>query len=155
MSEVEKSFNKLRKKYGLPPLKRLMMEFGIKPETPELVLHETTEKILEKVSSTAKILESVIFISTGSLPSQLYEANMIKDKKDEVFKLYKKLMQTYWSGEGALLSGDEKEISQFINRVFHEWTGKIKKELMSICELFQKEWKDAKLRESKDFMYHG
>ena len=155
MGEVEKRYQQLKKKYNLPSLKELVNEFGINPENPDLILHDIINKILENFLDSSKTLESIVFVNPNSLPSQLYEANMIKSKRNEVFELYKKLMSMYWEGERSVINAKEKEMAVFIREVFNDWTKKIKHELMNICELFQKEWKNAKLRGSSSLMYHG
>jgi hypothetical protein len=101
-------------------------------------------------------LEPIIFAGSSGDPSILYETNMLKDKRDKTFELFKKLMSIRWRGEKVKNSAKENEMAEFVKTVHDEWINKLKKTFLEICELFEKKWKEAKLRESStDLMYHG
>jgi hypothetical protein len=154
MKDTKKTYEKLRKKHRLPKLEELIREFAIKPETPELILHDIVDRIKEEVFDRAKILESIIFVRTSSDPSYLYETKMLEEKR-EAFELFKELMSIGWKGERAKIIAKEEEMASFIKEAYDRWTKELKKKFIEICELFERKWKDAELKESPSLMYHG
>lgn len=153
MKEVKKEYEKLKKKFNLPPLKELIREFGVKLESPDSILRDIIEKMKEEMSKHAETLESTIFVRSSSNPSLLYQARMIN--KEEAFQLYKKLMSMKWKGEKAKLTSEDRVMASFIIETFDEWK-KLKKDFIRICESFEKKWKDVKLGEtSSGLAYHG
>jgi hypothetical protein len=101
-------------------------------------------------------LEPIIFAGSSGDPSILYETNMLKDKRDKAFELFKELMSIRWRGEKVKNIANENKMAEFINTIHDEWINKLKKTFLEICELFEKKWKDAELRKSStDLMYHG
>jgi len=156
MDDAKKSYEILRKKYQLPAFEDLIREFPVKLENPDLILHDIIEKICDDVSDCAQTLEPIIFTGSSTDPSTLYESNMLKDKKDEAFEIFKELMSICWKGEKVKINGKENEMAEFIKSVHKKLTNDLKKGLVEICELFEKKWKDAELRKSPtDLMYHG
>jgi len=156
MDDAKKNYETLRKKYQLPTFEELLREFPVKLENPDLILHDIVEKICDDVGDCAQTLEPIIFTGSSPDPSTLYESNMLKDKKDEAFEIFKELMSIRWKGEKVKINGKGNEMADFIKTVHKKLTDDLKKDLVEICELFEKKWKDAKLRESStDLMYHG
>jgi hypothetical protein len=156
MDDIKQKYEMLRKKYKLPLLEELVKEFPVKLDDPSLILSCIVEKICDDMSDHAQILESVIFVGSSSNPSTLYETNMLKDKKEKLFDLYKEVMSIRWGAEKVKNNGKEAEMASFIKNVNAEWTNKLKKSFVEICELFEKKWKEVKLREtSTELMYHG
>ena len=154
MGDVKKSYEKLEKKYRLPRLELLVKEFGVKLEKPELILRDIIEKIEENLIEMSEILESIIFIKVGSKPSSLYEAKML-EKREYAFELYKQLMSFIWKGKRVKISSEESMKASFIKETYEEWD-RLKTEFMKICEVFERKWKEAKLRESPSTLaYHG
>lgn len=154
MEDARKTYEKLRKKYFLPRLNELIWEFGVKLETPELVLHDIVDKIKDQVFDRAKVLESVIFVRSSSDPSRLYETKMLEEK-GKAFELFKELMSVGWRGERVIVNAKEEEMASFVREVYDLWVKKLKKGFIEVCELFEKKWKDAELKESPSLMYHG
>ncbi len=156
MKDVKEKYEKLRKKYQLPLFENIIREFPVKLDSPDLILHDITEKICEEISNRVQTLESIIFVGSSSEPSTLYETSMMKDKKDKLFELYKELMSIRWRGEKVKNIAKEEKMADFVKTIYDEWVNKIKKKFIEICEIFEKKWKDVKLREdSTSLMYHG
>lgn len=156
MKDVKKDYQKLKKKYKLPDLKSLEAEFEVEIKKPEIILQNIVDGILNVLSENSKLLESLIFVDSGSPASHLYEASMLNDHKIDAFELYKKLMSLYWSGKKVKIKGNEKEIAKLINTVYGEWIKNLKPKLLKMFETFEKEWNNVKLRETEDFAaYHG
>lgn len=156
MEDVKKKYETLRKKYQLPTFEELIREFPAKLDNPDLILHDIVDKICEDMHNRTQTLEPIIFTGFSGEPSVLYETNMLKDKRDNAFGLFKELMSIGWKGEKVKNIAKESEMAEFIKTVHDEWVNKLKKKFVEICELFEKKWKEAKLRESPtDLMYHG
>jgi len=153
MKEKE-TYKRLQKKYKLPSLKDLMREFGIKVEDHELLLHHLVERMKDFLFDKAKTLESIIFVRSSSEPSQLYETKMLENK-ERVFELYKDLQSLGWKGERIKTLASEEEMASYIKEVFDAWTKNLKEKFLNVCKTFEEKWKDAKLRESSELMYHG
>jgi hypothetical protein len=156
MKDGKSIYKKLRKKYGLPKLEELVREFAVKIEDPDLVFHEIVDKIKDRMHECAKILESIIFVTTTSDPSSMYETKMLEEKKNEAFEIFKRLMSIAWKGVKVEASGDDKEMASFIKQTYKDWNKSLKNKFIDLCESLEKQWKDASLRESpKEMMYLG
>jgi hypothetical protein len=80
---------------------------------------------------------------------------MLEDK-NETFELFKKMMSTKWRGEEVKVSANEDEMAKFIKEAYELWTKKLKPSFMDLCNLFEKEWKNASLQNTEsETMYHG
>jgi len=156
MKDIKNKYDQFRKKYSLPKLEELTKEFAVKLESPDLILHDIVDKIKEEILDKAKTLESIIFIGSSDEPSILYEANMLKGKREKIFAFYKKLMSIVWNGRKVETSANEEDMVKFIKETHNDWTKNLKKEFIEICKIFENKWKDASLREATtEMMYHG
>ena len=156
MKDVKKKYETLRKKYQLPTFDNLIREFQVKLDNPDLVLYDIIQKICDDICDSVQTLESILFAGSSVDPSTLYEANMLKDKRNKIFELFKELMSIRWKGERVKINGKENEMAEFVKTVHKRWTNELKKSFMEICELLEKKWKNVELRKSPtDLMYHG
>lgn len=156
MKDIKNKYDQLRKKYSLPKLQDLVKEFAIKLENPDLILHDTVCKINEEISDCAKTIESIIFVGSSGEPSDLYEANMLKDKKEKIFTFYKELMSIAWKGRRVLIAANEEDMARFINESYNNWIKNLKKDFIKVCEILENKWKETTLRtETTEMMYHG
>lgn len=156
MEDVKKDYEALKNKYSLPILSDLAREFCVGLNNPDLILNDIICKIKEKITDNAKITESLVFVGSSESPSDMYEAKMLKNKRKEIFELYKELMSIVWKVRRIETTADEKEMANFIKEIYDKWTNKIKKEFTSICEQFEKRWKDTSLGDtSTETMYLG
>jgi hypothetical protein len=148
---MSEKYEEFQKKFKIPSIKELEKEFGfeVKKRDPNEVIKE----IIDVFSDNSKLIESLLFVDSGSPPSFLYEASMLREKEIDVFDIYKDLMSSYWKGKRALLE-DEKQKADFIIKSFTKWK-KIKPELIKIFELFEKEWLNVAFRQSDEVAYHG
>jgi Fe-S oxidoreductase len=77
------------------------------------------------------------------------------EEKREAFELFKELMLIGWKGKRVKIIAKEEEIALFIKEAYDRWTKELKRKFIEICELFERKWKDAELKESPSLMYHG
>ena len=145
--ETKKSYETLKKKFDLPGYKELTTEFGFHPHDGDTILSEFVDGITQCVEDVAKMLEAVIFVDSGSPPSHLYQAKMLMDKDVDTFDLLKRLMAIYWKGKRVMVLADEREMADFVKKTFKEWKNDLKKEIMKVWGIFEKEWQNAKMRE--------
>ena len=145
--DPKKSYENFRKKFDLPGYKEFTTEFGFHPHDGDTILHECIDGITQHIEDVAKMLESLIFVDSGSPPSHLYQAKMLREKDVDTFDLLKKLMKLYWYGKKVLVIANEKEMAEFIKKSFKEWRNDLKGEVVKIWGIFETEWENAKLRE--------
>ncbi len=147
MKDVKKSYGILKKKFGLPTYKELTTEFGLHIHDEDTTLHECVDCIVQHVEDIAKVLESIIFVDSGSPPSHLYQAKMLREKDIDTFDLFKKLMTIYWKGRTVETVANDKEMAEFVKKVFKEWKNGLKGDVVEVWKIFEEEWQNAKLRE--------
>lgn len=149
---MNNKYENLQKKFNLPSIKDLKKEFNVdfKKEDLDDIINEITNIF----SDNARLLESLLFVDSGSPPARLYEVSMLKENEIDVFDNYKEMMSLFWCGKRVRLNGQEKEKAEFILKSFNKWK-KIKLELEKIFHLFEKEWINTTFRQSDDVVYHG
>ncbi|MFH8080948.1 MAG: hypothetical protein QXO84_03680 [Candidatus Aenigmatarchaeota archaeon] len=146
------AYEEFQKKYELPSIVDLENEFGI--ELKKKSVNEVIESIIDVFSENAKLLESLLFIDSGSSPSKLYEASMLRENEIDVFYIYKQLMAMFWQGKKSLFSVENKQKAEFIKNSYKNWK-ELKNELIKVFDLFEKEWPSVVFRQSDQTIYHG
>lgn len=59
-------------------------------------------------------------------------------------------------GEEVKVSANEAGMAKFIKEAYDSWIKGLKPSFMDICNLFEKEWKNASLQNTEsEMMYHG
>ncbi|NQU97888.1 hypothetical protein HQ533_00315 [Candidatus Woesearchaeota archaeon] len=136
---MEKEYNNLKKKHGLPNLKELDRDFQVSSiEAKNFLLKEIAKKISEKIELFANLLEEILNPETRL--SALHESSMFSDEdKKHVLKIYRKLLYNYRMHSNLEISYDEKETTEYINNFFKEWQN-LKPELKSIVTKMQSCW---------------
>lgn len=153
--DVRKFYDKLKARHKLPKLEDLENDFSLELKSPGSLLQDIISSITNVLSDNSKMIESLIFVDSGSPASHLYEATMLNSNKLDLFELYKKLNSLYWAGKKVKIKSDEKEMASYINTCTERWN-KFKAELLKMCETFEREWNDVELRETEEFAsYHG
>ncbi|MEM5777348.1 MAG: hypothetical protein QXJ06_02770 [Candidatus Aenigmatarchaeota archaeon] len=149
---MSEKYEYLQKKFKLPSIKEIKKEFGIelKKEDLDSIINEVTDIF----SENARLLESLLFVDSGSPPARLYEASMLKENEIDIFEIYKEMMSLFWFGKRIKLNGNEKQKVEFILKSFNKWK-KMRQELEKIFNLFEKEWVNVSFRQSDDVIYHG
>ena len=152
------NYNKLKKKYGLPDLKKLKesLELEVKVDQNLDALVQTLRNdISDKLYDTMKVLESILFTNEGSDAGLLYQENMIKDVSKIGFELYKTLNVLHYEGLKLRFTHNRKQDSGFINKVFNLWPD-LEKKLLVFFEAIEKGWEELDInRELKPENYHG
>ena len=138
------NYNKLRKKYNLPDHKKLSERLEIEIDTSKtevLVIQEIRNQITERLYDFMKNIESILFTSEGSDPSQLYQEDMIKTCSKEGFELFREFNHLYFEGVVLSFKHDRKADSAFINKIFNSWH-EIEKKLLKFFGALEKGWEE-------------
>jgi hypothetical protein len=154
MAKPSEDYKNLEKKYGLPSLKELENEFDVELKEEGKILKHVVEKMLDKTEEFSRVLESTIFSSHD--PSKLYEAEMIRSRRGEMFMVYKTLMSLSWEGRKVMLTSDDRACAEFIKKVHAEWTKNCKQKATELFSLFEEEWKKVEISNNNhEALYYG
>lgn len=136
---IEKDYQELAKKHGLPSYEEMNSEFEIFDIDEEsFILREVRRKITQKLETYNKILEGILKPEVALC--DLHECKVFTDKeKGDLFELYKKLMHIDRHATEVSINEEEKTTSQFIKETWKEWPG-IKKQLKEAIKKLKQSW---------------
>ncbi|MEE9525464.1 MAG: hypothetical protein V3V78_02545 [Candidatus Woesearchaeota archaeon] len=150
--KLKEKYQELSKKHNLPSFEELDKEFEISTiENEEFLLREVRRKIIEKIEAYTKFLEEILQPETTL--ANMYEAKVFdEDERNEIFKLYQRLMSLdRLSMELALDENDDKT-SKFIKDFFEEWN-EIKENLSKFVKKAKEEWlKETDIKEKLRYL---
>jgi len=139
--EVKKEYGIIRKTHSkLPEYSKLNHEFEISTlEASEFLLRDIRNRITDKLSDFAKILENLINADTFI---GLHEIkNFQEDSKKYTFDIFSQIMQIIRKSALLRLNEDDKDNAQFISDIFREWQD-IKKPLTQLLHKVESAWKE-------------
>ena len=154
VNEIERGYNKLRKKYKLPKFNEIDSEFEISNlESAKFLIKNILRRIEEKLEFYIEVIGNLVHPDASSL-STMYEVRYFSDdEKNEVYMLFKKLMKANRSIIGLILVSDEKKQTDFLNGFLNEWQD-MKKELIDHIGKMKDSWeKESTIEE--DLGYFG
>ena len=154
VNEIERGYNKLRKKYKLPKFNEIDSEFEISNlESAKFLIKNILRRIEEKLEFYIEVIGNLVHPDVSSL-STMYEVRYFSDdEKNEVYMLFKKLMKANRSIIGLILVSDEKKQTDFLNGFLNEWQD-MKKELIDHIGKMKDSWeKESTIEE--DMGYFG
>ena len=151
---MEAEYNKLCKKFKLPKFDEIDSEFEISSlENEKFLIKNILKKILEKLEFYIDLIDSVIHPDAASLGSMYEIKSFSDDEKNNIYKLFKKLMKNDRNIMILVLENNEKEQADFLNKFFVEWSN-TKKELASYLSKMEGSWeKETTIQE--DLGYFG
>ena len=116
------SYEKIKKKYGLPSLDVIKKEWDIPKLDPELpVIYQIKLRMREKIENIALLLEKVIQPDPSSLVD-LFEYRCFKNsEKSELFELFKHIMIFHRKLIEIELTANEKQEAEIIKKITAEW----------------------------------
>jgi hypothetical protein len=139
--EIEKEYEKLKKKYAIPDFNKLNLEFEITTlDSAEFLLRSVRKKIVEKIEALCKILEEILQ-PEANLSSMVEGKAFSDNERKKILELYKELMFLNRSSVQTSLKADDAEEALFISESFKEWA-KIKKQMSEIIEKIKRTWKE-------------
>ena len=110
INEIETEYNKLSKKYKLPKFKEIDEEFEISNlETPNFLVRNALRKTAEKLEFYIDVIGNLVHPDASSL-SSMYEIRFFSDdEKDNMYNLFKKLMEANRNILELVLENNEKK----------------------------------------------
>ena len=155
IENIEKEYNDLVAKFGLPSFNKLNSEFEISSiEKHDFLLRNVRRKMHEKLEFFSKAVESIIHPSGESIVSS-YESDFFSDEeKNSLASLHKKLL--IFERRSSLLeigSSDENEVI-FINDLFNEWDN-IKSSINGVINKLITEWTNESSDNESEGKYFG
>ena len=122
-ADLKKAYCVLRKKYQLPEFKEIHQEFELQHiEDEEHLLRSVRRRIHTKILFFVSILESILYPS-GQSPSSSYESGFFtSDDKQDLSKVYKKLMILSRKHVRLDVASTEKEDALFIREAHTQWS---------------------------------
>jgi len=146
--DIEKEYNEVRKKYGLPEYSQLNNEFEISCiDKEEFILRQIRRKIVEKMEFFSDILEGILQPDTASL-AEMYECRIFDDdEKSKAMHIFKRLMLIQKESIEAAVENSQQLNADFINKSFKEWLS-LKKDLKQIIKKIIESWgKESEMEE--------
>ncbi|MBW2976937.1 hypothetical protein KY347_05825 [Candidatus Woesearchaeota archaeon] len=153
-NKIEAEYRNLCTKYKLPKFEELDREFEISTlEHKGFLIRNILRKIAEKLETYTEAIGNIIHPDASSL-SSMHEMKFFSDEeKDGMYKLFKKLMKSNREIAALVLSADEKEEAEFLNKFFNEWES-IKKELLDYITKMKESW-EKETTMDEDLGYFG
>ena len=142
----------LCKKYKLPSFNEVNEEFEISDiDKDDFLLREIRRKIAEKLEIYMKFLEEILQPETTL--SNMYESKIFNDaEREEIFKIYKKLMFLNRLSIETSVNEDDKKSSEYINIIFKEWN-EIKSQFSKFVTKAKESWlKDIDIKEELRYL---
>lgn len=154
INEIETEYNKLSKKYKLPKFKEIDEEFEISSlETPNFLVRNALRKTAEKLEFYIDVIGNLVHPDASSL-SSMYEIRFFSDdEKDNMYNLFKKLMEANRNILELVLENNEKKQADFLKKFSIEWLD-MKKELVFYIAKMKESWKKQSTIE-EDVAYFG
>ena len=153
MSEIEKQYSELRKKYKLPDFKEIDYEFELSDlEETKFLVKAIVRRISEKIDFFTGILDGLLQPDASNL-SSLHEAKFFDDyEKKEMYDVYRKLMILSRKTAELSLASNEKDEAEFVNEFFSEWK-LIGEELKKYLKKMKESWKtETDIKEDVGYM---
>ena len=148
MPDIEKSYRELARKHQLPEYSKLNHEFEVSLiENEGFLLRQVIHAMSERIEFFTMLIDSMLHPESGQL-APLHECRFFDDReKEELYNLYKALMQHHRTALLAGLQREEKAEAAFITSFFKEWQT-LKPNLISMAMKMRQSWeKDTTIRE--------
>ncbi len=138
--EVEKQYNDLRNRYNLPEFKEMDLEFELSDlEETSYLLRCIIRLITDKLYFYSHLIEELINPEVSNLYA-IHEMRCFDEtEKNNIYELYKRLMEISRHSIIIALGSNEKEEAEFINNFFYQWI-ELKKELLKYVKKMRNSW---------------
>ncbi|MBI4149800.1 hypothetical protein HY488_00190 [Candidatus Woesearchaeota archaeon] len=140
MSDLQKNYLELQKKYALPSFEELHRSFELSSiDAAGNILREICKKMDSKFDEIINLLQGILQPETTI--RDLHECRVFTEKnKTQAFSLYRKLMALRREASLLSLDSEEKKEAAYINASFVEWQG-MKQQLQDIVIKIRDSWK--------------
>lgn len=141
MSACEE-YEELRDELDLPPLEELEETFDFSlDEDSDDPLKDVKEAMDKTVSRSREVLGSILFVSKGSAPHNIFESHVLDDR-GEYLELYKQLQEVKWLSLRAAFDPTEENLADCINECHDGWTRDFQEELVRLTEIMEEAWEE-------------
>ena len=153
-NEIEKQYYEIKKKYTLPEFKELDSEFEISDlEETNFLLRAIVRRIAEKLDFYSTMLEEILQPDTSNLYA-MHETRFFDEKeKNQMYDLYRKLMNYNRQSIEVSIKNDERELTDFITSFFSIWVS-LKNELLRFVKTMKNSW-ETETDVKEDLRYLG
>ena len=153
-NEIEKQYRELKKRLKLPDFKELDEEFELSDlEETNFLLRNIIRRIAEKLDFYTTMIEEVIQPDTSNLYAMHETTFFDENEKNQMYDVYKKLMNYNRQLIGVSLENHENEEADFINNFFNEWKT-LKNDLLKYIKKMKDSWK-SEVDTKEDLRYLG
>lgn len=151
--EIEKQYNGLRGRFGLPEFKEMDSELEISGfDETSFLLRAIIRGISEKIDFYRTMVEEILQPDASNLYAMHETRCLDEEEKSEMYNLYRRLMDFNRQSVELSLEPNEKAEAEFINSFFIEWKG-LKKELLNFVRKIRASWKiEADIKEDLGYL---
>ena len=144
--DVKSEYSKL--KYKLPRFEELDEEFEISNsnvkdlKNNKFLIRNIRRRVNDKIIFYCRIIEGLLYPNQSNFIS-MFELKSFKDnEKEDMDKLYKRLMQYERESLMMDVNPDEKKEVDYINNLWKNWPS-FKKDLIKITEKMKSSWQQV------------
>jgi len=154
MADIYAVYRELNKKHKLPSFSEMDNEFEISlVDTERFLLRGVIQRMTDKIEYHLALIDSILSPEASSI-SSIHECKYFNDEqKDELYILYKKLMDYNRRSVEISITRDEKEEAAFVRDFFAEWK-KLKKEILHSVTIMRQSW-NKETTTKQDLRYLG
>lgn len=136
----DKAYGAVAQKFKLPTFEALSAEIDLSAcENESFVLRQVRQALADRMGVWLDILEGIINPDQASSAS-IYESHFFNNnERNELFVLYKRLMQHDRALMEALVLSDEKADAEVVRAVWADWQP-LKKELVKVVRKMRESW---------------
>ena len=152
---IKEEYNKLKEKYKLPNFDDINSEFEfIAIDKKGIISRQIRRRMNDKIVFFCNIIERILYPNPQAIPLA-QESKFLDDKKDNLFRLYKKLMSyERRSLDLDVRSSKEKEDIDFIKDLLNDWN-EIKENISEATVRLKEFWKIKDEKKEKGEVYFG
>ena len=139
--DIKEEYTKL--KLPLPRFEDLDNEFEISNaniKNKNFLLRNIRRRVNEKVIFYCRIIEGLLYPNSNNIIGMIEIKFFDEEEKNEISKLYKKLMQFERESLAIDVNPDDKKDVEYINTVFKQWR-QYKEDLIKITRKMKDSWK--------------
>ncbi len=153
MTEIEKQYNELKKKYKLPEFKDIDFELEISDlEETNFLIRAIIRRIAEKLDFYATLLEEVMQPDASNLYAMHETRFFDEHEKKRMYEVYTRLMNLNRQTVEFSLEQNEKNGADFINNFLNEWK-ELKAELLKFVKKMKESWRaEADIKEDLGYL---
>ena len=152
---IKEEYNKLKEKHKLPNFDDINSEFEfIAIDKKGIISRQIRRRMNDKIVFFCNIIERILYPNPQAIPLA-QESKFLDDKKDNLFRLYKKLMSyERRSLDLDVRSSKEKEDIDFIKDLLNDWN-EIKENISEATVRLKEFWKIKDEKKEKGEVYFG